>query len=107
MDRGQILDEAKNLTYGNRAEEYGDVVRNHQGIAELWTAYLNSVCKGCTHEELPFDLTGEHVAHLMMLVKMQRTANVPSVIHADSYFDMTAYAAISGECAHQERCDRE
>jgi hypothetical protein len=101
--RGGVLSEARDLTYGPRAESYGAVVPNHHGIARLWQAYLESVHEAKVGMPMNFNLTAEDVAMMMVLLKMQRTTMTPHEVKRDSYVDMTAYSAIAGECAYHVR----
>ena len=77
-----ILDQAKELVGGDRQEDYGDKLTNHENIAALWSIFLRK------------NLTPHDVAMCMALVKVAR------LMHAhkpDSYVDLAAYAAIAGE----------
>ena len=77
-----ILEEAKKLVKGDRQEEYGDKLKNHENIAALWSTFLR--------KEIP----PRDVAMCMALVKVAR------LMHAhkeDSYIDLAAYAAIAAE----------
>ena len=102
--RGEILSEAKGLTHGQRSADYGGVFENHKGIARLFQAYLESVCEKMTGEPMPFKLAAEDIAHLMILLKVQRTTMANHVTR-DHYVDIAAYAGIAGELAYQERDD--
>ena len=78
----EILKEANKLIGGNRNDDYGDKLTNHQNIAALWSIFLRKT------------ITPHDVAMCMALVKVAR------LIHAhkkDSYLDLAAYAAIAGE----------
>ena len=77
-----LLDEAKKLIGGDRQEEYGDKLKNHQNIADLWSVFLQK------------KITAHDVAICMALVKVARLMNQHK---KDSYLDMAAYAAIAGE----------
>ena len=78
----ELLDEAKKLIGGDRQEEYGDKLKNHQNIADLWSVFLQK------------KITAHDVAICMALVKVARLMNQHK---KDSYIDMAAYAAIAGE----------
>ena len=78
----ELLDEAKKLIGGDRQEEYGDKLKNHQNIADLWSVFLEK------------KITAHDVAICMALVKVARLMNQHK---KDSYLDMAAYAAIAGE----------
>ena len=77
-----LLDEAKKLIGGDRQEDYGDKLKNHQNIADLWSDFLQK------------KITAHDVAICMTLVKVARLMNQHK---KDSYLDMAAYAAIAGE----------
>lgn len=83
MQRGQILDAAKELTHGDRNENYGDPLTNHTRIAKLWSIWLE------------VEITPAQVAMCMALVKVARLIQSPS--HEDSPIDLAAYAAIYSE----------
>ena len=78
----ELLDEAKKLIGGDRQQEYGDKVKNHQNIADLWSVFLEK------------KITPHDVAICMALVKVARLMNQNK---KDSYIDMAAYAVIAGE----------
>ena len=42
----ELLDEAKKLIGGDRQKEYGDKLKNHQNIADLWSVFLEKKIKG-------------------------------------------------------------
>ena len=77
-----ILKEAKELVAGDRQEDYGDKLKNHENIAKLWSAYLDK------------KITPHDVAICMGLVKIARLKHAHK---RDSYVDLAAYAAITGE----------
>ena len=77
-----ILEEANKLIGGDRNDDYGDKLTNHQNIAALWSVFLRK------------NITPHDAAMCMALVKVAR------LMHAhkkDSYLDLAAYAAIAGE----------
>lgn len=75
-----ILDEAKEIIYGDREKTYGSPAKNLNMIAELWGAY---------HGVL---FTAEDVCNMMILLKVARLANDPK--HRDSQIDLCGYAAL-------------
>jgi len=85
MERGEILDEAKRLTHGDRNKNYGKPLTNHARIAGLWSIFLET------------EVTPAQVAICMGLVKVARLIESPD--HLDSFVDLAAYASISGEIA--------
>lgn len=84
-----VLDEAKEIIYGDRERTYGKPSKNLDAIAQMWNAYLESAG---TRE-----LNARDVACLMVLLKTARLANDTS--HRDSVVDICGYAALI------ERCD--
>ena len=54
----KILQEAEKLVGGDRQEDYGDKLTNHQNIAKLWSAYLDK------------EITPHDVAICMTLLKI-------------------------------------
>ena len=68
-----ILEETINIVTGQRQEDYGDKITNHQNIANLWSSYLDKKIS----------------AHDVARLKNKKTH--------DCYIDMAGYAAIAGE----------
>jgi hypothetical protein len=85
MERGEILDEAKHLTHGDRNKNYGKPLTNHQRIAGLWSIYLEQ------------EISPSQAAMCLALVKVARLIESPD--HLDSFVDGAAYFAIAGEIA--------
>mgnify|MGYP000005323402 FL=1 len=77
-----ILEETINIVTGQRQEDYGDKITNHQNIANLWSSYLDK------------KISAHDVAICMLLVKVARLKNKKT---HDCYIDMAGYAAIAGE----------
>jgi hypothetical protein len=77
-----LLEQASKLIGGDRQEDYGDKLTNHQNIADFWSVFLKT------------PITAHDVAICMALVKVARLMNQHK---KDSYIDMAAYAAIAGE----------
>ena len=75
-----ILDEAKEIIYGDREKTYGAPDKNLKMIGDLWTAY-----KGV-------GFSAEDVCQMMILLKVARLANDPK--HRDSQIDLCGYAAL-------------
>lgn len=88
MERGEILDEAKRLTHGDRNKNYGKPLTNHQRIAGLWSIFLEQ------------EITPAQAAMCLALVKVARLIETPD--HQDSPIDMAAYAAIYGEIVNEQ-----
>lgn len=64
-----------------RAEHYGDPRPNHERIAGLWSAYLDT------------SLTAHDVAQMMVLLKVARAKIDPW--HEDNYTDAHGYLDIA------------
>ena len=60
-----ILDEAKEITGGDRMKAYGHPKENFRDIARLWTAYLNNKGIKC-------ELDAKDYALMMVLMKTAR-----------------------------------
>lgn len=82
----EVLDEASSIR-NVRGNIYGNPVRNHRRIAELWSTFLD------TH------ITPDQVAICMALTKISRIAETTGHANRDSFVDLAAYAAIAAECS--------
>ena len=60
-----ILEEAKEVTSGNRQEDYGMPEDSFRGIADYWTVYLDS-------HEICRRISPTDVAKMMILLKIAR-----------------------------------
>jgi|TARA_R110000824_G_scaffold52081_2_gene144826 hypothetical protein len=67
---------------GKREDDYGDKLKNHQNIADLWSIYLKR------------KITAHDVAICMALLKIARIMHSH---HEDAYIDLAGYAAIARE----------
>jgi|TARA_R100000008_G_C3551541_1_gene150707 hypothetical protein len=85
----ELLSEANKLVGGDRQKDYGDKVKNHNNIAKLWSAYLDT------------PVTAHDVAIMMTLLKVARTKL--GAVSRDTYVDMSAYSAIAGEIKFKEK----
>lgn len=86
MNAGDFLNEAKAIIE-DRGFDYGHPSDNMQRTARLWSAYL----------EMP--IADYQVAACMALVKLARSMETSKV---DTFIDMAAYCAISGQLATEE-----
>jgi len=94
MNRGEILDEAKRLTYGDRNSTYEAPLRNHERIGVLMGIVLEKYVESAKPgEEVP----PATVALLMACVKLCRLSAQSD--HLDSAIDGAAYFSIAGELA--------
>ena len=91
MKRNEILDTAKTLINGDRANDYGDAYLNHQRIADGW----NTIIQGA-YETTGY-VTPMHVALMMDWVKTSRL--LTTIDHYDSWVDKAAYSALGAEFA--------
>ena len=83
LSRGDLLEEARNLIYGDRAETHGDAKDNFGNIAGLWSVYLGHT------------VTAEDVALMMTLMKIARTKS--GDVNMDDIVDAIGYLALGGE----------
>jgi hypothetical protein len=84
----EFLARASALVAGDRENDYGDKVHNHNNIARLWSAYLDT------------EIKAHDVAIMMVLLKVARTKL--GDVSEDTYIDMAAYSAIAGEIKFKE-----
>lgn len=82
MNREEILQQAINLTMGDRNDQNGDPKENHLRIAKIWSVILNK------------EIEPYQVALCMAGMKLARLAYNPL---DDSFIDGAAYLAIAGE----------
>ncbi len=90
MKRDEVLDKAKELINGPRADDYGDAFVNHQRIADGWKIILKHVD----------ELTPAHVALMMDWVKTSRL--LETIDHVDSWIDKAGYTGLGAEFAFQQ-----
>lgn len=82
-----ILEEAKDIIYGDRERTYGHPARNLEVIANFWSNYLDAKFDACKIE-----LDAQDVATMMVLLKVSRLINQPD--HRDSLVDGVGYFAL-------------
>jgi hypothetical protein len=85
MTRDEILDTAKALLSGQRAQDYGDAYHNFDRIAAGWNLIVANT-NG--------PLTAQHVALMMDWVKTCRL--LETMDHQDSWIDKVGYSALGG-----------
>lgn len=85
MNRNEILDTAKDLINGDRAETHGDAYHTHEVIAEMWSAILG------------ISVSPMRVALMMAALKLARASRNHG--HSDSFVDACGYIALAGEMA--------
>ena len=89
MERGTILDKAKETINVARQDAYGNPEDSFSAIAELWTAYT-----GVT-------FTAHDAAMMMALLKVARIKGGAG--SEDSYVDLCGYAALAADMWRQEK----
>ena len=81
-----ILDEAKDIIYGDREKTYGAPDKNLVAIAGYWANHLN------TRFGVYHDISPEDVCIMMVLLKAARLGN--DITHRDSQVDAVGYLAL-------------
>jgi len=84
-----ILKQTTELVGGNRQIQNGDKIKNHQNIANIWTAYLTN------HFGKELFIRADMVADMMELLKVARRQC--GKFNPDDYVDGAGYSAISCE----------
>jgi|TARA_R100000353_G_scaffold71794_1_gene55029 hypothetical protein len=87
MTRDELLEEAKMLINGPRAEQYGSALINHERIATIWNVLLQ--------RKLLSKITPEEVTMMMIGLKLARLSQ--DVDQNDTWIDIIGYAALGGE----------
>ena len=77
-----ILQEAEEITGGDRRRDYGHPKVNHDNIAALWNAY-------CAGKGYAARFTAADAAMMQILVKVARHINTPK---RDNLVDIAGYA---------------
>jgi hypothetical protein len=85
MNAKTVLEIARSLVTGDRAQSHGDMKQNMNQAARLWTVHLNGRSL----------LTAEDVAIMMALLKISRISSGQH--NDDNYIDLAGYAAIAGQ----------
>ena len=75
-----ILDEAKEIIYGDREKTYSDPARNLNQISRLWSMYLDH------------PVGSQDVCMMMILLKVARQSNAYT---RDNLVDIAGYAALN------------
>lgn len=83
MKRDEILDQAKEIINGARAEDYGSAREGFERTATMWSAITG-------HE-----ITAEQVPAMLIALKLSRLSVSPN--HTDSWLGIVGYAALGGE----------
>lgn len=91
--RTDILKKANEATCGNREQDYGNPESNFQLIANLWSAYLDTI------------VTPVDVGMMMVMLKAARIKS--GRLHEDNFIDGAGYFACAGEIACAEAAFQE
>ena len=75
-----IADKAKEIIHGDREKTYGELGKNLNVIAGMWSAYLRA------------DISAADVCNMMALLKIARLRNTPG--HEDSMVDLIGYTLL-------------
>lgn len=94
MKAADLCTKTADLVGGDREDSHGSKERNHENIARLWQAYLES-----RHDPVA-PLEALDVLHMMVLLKVARTQL--GSFNLDDYVDMIGYSACGGEVASIE-----
>ena len=89
MNAADLLTAAAGLVSGDRADQHGDMLLNHQNIAAMWNAYLS------IRREPGAPLTAADVAMMMALMKVARTQS--GFANDDDLVDGAAYLAVASQ----------
>lgn len=92
-----ICEKAAGLVAGDRQKTHGDKVKNHQNIADLWSAYLLLVARRSGIVLPDHLLTAADASVMMVLLKAARTTE--GAFNLDDFVDMCGYAGCAGEIA--------
>ena len=86
VETKSVLDDAKDIIYGDREKTYGAPDKNLVAIAGYWSNYL------FTRFGVYHDITGADVCIMMVLLKAARLGN--NLTHRDSLVDAVGYLAL-------------
>lgn len=89
MQRGDILDTAKQYVTKDRDADHGAMEENFSTIGKLWSVYLE------------VDISAIDVAVMMSLLKVGRIKSNPK--HCDNWIDGAGYLACGGELSIKEK----
>jgi len=88
-----VLQEALDITHGDRNKDYGPAVKDFDRTARLWTVLLEDLLKP------GLSLEWQHVARCMRMLKESRICNAWK---RDNYVDIAGYAGLEWEIAESQ-----
>lgn len=89
-----ILETAIEITQGDRRRDYDHPTINHERIAKLWNAYIESR----SNPSAP--ISAIDAAHMMILLKIARACKTPT---RDTYVDIAGYAKCGAEILNLDK----
>ena len=89
MNAADLLTAAADLVSGDRADQHGDMLLNHENIATMWNAWL------CIRREGGCHLMPDDVAIMMALMKVARTQSGED--NDDDLTDAAGYLAVASQ----------
>ena len=96
-----ILTEALRVTGGDRQENYGHPLANHQRIADLWNGYLmaKQVNPDGTRVTTQLSIMPTDVVSMMILLKVARELHTSK---RDNFTDLAGYARCGAQIQGHE-----
>ena len=89
MNAADLLATAADLVSGDRAQQHGDMLLNHENIAAMWNAWLS------IRREPGAALTAADVAMMQSLLKVARTQSGED--NDDDLVDGAAYLGVASQ----------
>lgn len=93
QDQPSILQEAINITSGDRRRDYDKATPNHERIAGAWNWYLGA------RPDAAAPISPKDVSIMMLLLKVAREAHTSK---RDNFVDMAGYARCAAQIAGHE-----
>ena len=101
--QSDLLKEVSEVVAGARNKDYGPPKVNlDQRTAALWNTYLRTIR---SKYHIDININGIDVCNMMILLKMARTIEDPTV--KDNYADIAGYAAAAWEIVEDRRNDHD
>lgn len=94
----EVLTQVASIINGDRAQQHGDKVENHQNIANLWNGFLCIKFRQLGFTSSIIDLLSPHdITQLMILLKVARTQS--GAYNIDDMRDAAGYAGVAIDIA--------